>query len=59
MIAMQGWGTFNLTMYGQQFAFYAELFGTGGYEVLADGYPDRLVGTVWTWSMGVMMRWGS
>jgi hypothetical protein len=57
--AMDGWGPFNLTLYGQQFAFYAELFGTGGYEVLADTYSYSLAGVVWTWASGVMTQWGS
>jgi hypothetical protein len=59
MVGMEGWGIFNLTMYGQQFAFYAELFGTGGFEVLGIGYEPQLAGVVWTWTNGVMMRWGS
>jgi hypothetical protein len=59
MIGFEGWGTFNLTLYGQQFAFYAELFGTGGYETLAIGFEANLAGVVWTWTNGVMMRWGS
>jgi hypothetical protein len=59
MVGIENGGTFNLTIYGTQFLWWAELFGTGGYEVLGDTYPDSLAGTVWTWSTGVMMRWGS
>lgn len=59
LVGMEGWGTFNLTMYGQTFAFYAELFGTGGFEVLGIGMADSLSGVVWTWANGVMLNFGS
>ena len=59
LTGMEGWGPWNYTVYGQQYAWYAQLAGTGGYETLALSNSDALVGTVWTWARGVMMTWGS
>ena len=58
LTGMEGWGPFNYTIYGQRYAWYAQLAGTGGFEVLALSTPG-LAGTVWTWAQGVMMAWGS
>ena len=57
--AMEGGGPWNYTVYGQQFLWYSNLFGTGGFEVLGFGVPYQMAGVVWTWSLGVMLRWGS
>jgi hypothetical protein len=56
--AMEGWGPWNYTIYGQQYAWYAQLAGTGGYETLALS-NDAMAGVVWTWARGVMQTWGS
>ena len=56
---MEGWGPWNYTIYGRQYAWYAQLMGTGGYETLGVGMGDALAGTVWTWARGVMLAWGS
>jgi hypothetical protein len=52
--SMEGWGPWNLTMWGQQYAFYAQMVGTGGYETLGVGVEASLVGRVMSWSHGVM-----
>ena len=59
MGSMEGWGPFNYTIYGRQYAWYAQLVGTGGYETLAVGASDSLVGLVRTYARGVMMAMGS
>jgi hypothetical protein len=51
---MEGWGPWNLTQYGQWYAFYAQMVGTGGIEMLSLGYVSGLVGQVQSWSHGVM-----
>jgi hypothetical protein len=57
---MEGWGPWNYTIYGQQYAYWAMLVGTGGYEVLMDTTPGvDLSGTVNTWARGVFLAWGS
>jgi hypothetical protein len=56
--AMEGWGPWNYTIYGQQYAWYAQLVGTGGFEMLGFG-NELMAGLVWTWARGVMMTWGS
>lgn len=58
LTGMEGWGPFNYTVFGQQWAWYAQLVGTGGYETLAVGM-ESMTGLVWTWARGVMMNWGS
>lgn len=57
--SMEGWGPFNYTIYGRMYAWYAQMVGTGGYETLAVGMEDSLVGLVNTWARGVMLAWGS
>ena len=57
--SMEGWGPFNYTIYGRQWAWYAQLVGTGGYETLAVGASESLTGLVWTYARGVMMAMGS
>lgn len=59
MGSMEGWGPFNYTIYGRQYAWYAQLVGTGGYETLAVGVSDQLTGLVWTYARGVMLAMGS
>ena len=56
---LEGWGPWNYTVYGQRWAWYAQLAGTGGYETLAVGMESSLSGLVWTWARGVMLTWGS
>jgi len=55
--AIEGGGPWNYTIYGQQYLWWAQLVGTGGYETLALGVDQGMVGTVWTWAMGVMVGW--
>lgn len=57
--AMEGWGPFNYTIYGQQYAWLANLVGTGGIEMLSLGYGAGMAGIVWTWARGVLLAWGS
>lgn len=52
---MEGWGPWNTTVYGQMYAWHAQLVGTGGYETLSVGYEGSLAGRVLSWSRGVMM----
>jgi hypothetical protein len=59
MGSMEGWGPFNYTVYGRQYAWYAQLAGTGGYETLAVANSDAMVGLVWTYARGVMLAMGS
>lgn len=59
LTGMEGWGPWNYTIYGQRWAWYAQLVGTGGYETLAVGMEDSMAGLVWTWARGVMLTWGS
>jgi len=59
MGSMEGWGPWNYTMYGRQYAWWAQLVGTGGYETLAVGVSDSLNGLVWTYARGVMLAMGS
>lgn len=51
---MEGWGPWNTTSYGQMYAFYAQMVGTGGFEVLGVGMESSLSGKVLGWSHGVM-----
>ena len=59
LTGMEGWGPWNYTLYGQQYAWYAQLMGTGGYETLAVGVSNTMAGIVWTFARGVMNTWGS
>jgi hypothetical protein len=56
--AMEGWGPWNYTTYGQRYAWLAQLAGTGGYETLALSNYEQ-AGLVWTWARGVMLSMGS
>jgi hypothetical protein len=56
---MEGGGPWNYTIYGQQYLWWADLAGTGGYEVLMDTYPGYSAGVVNTWARGVFETWGS
>ena len=55
--AIEGGGPWNYTSYGQRFLWWLRLFGMGGYETLAEAGP--WISPMWTWSQGVMYRWGS
>jgi hypothetical protein len=55
--SMEGWGPFNYTIYGRQYAWWAQMAGTGGYETLAVG--EAMVGIVWTYARGVLLAMGS
>lgn len=57
--AVEGWGPWNLTVYGQMFADFADMFGRGGIELLSIGYENQLAGIVWTWARGVLNMWNS
>jgi len=57
--AMEGGGPWNLTFYGQQYLWYVQLVGTGGFEVLSYGYGEAMVGVVNTWQVGVQRAFGS
>jgi hypothetical protein len=51
---MEGWGPYNLTTFGQQYAMIAQMVGTGGVEMLAmSSYAQA--GLVNSWAHGVMM----
>jgi hypothetical protein len=55
---MEGWGPFNLTVYGQQYAFFAQMAGTGGFEVLGVGLGSILYTQAWTWGRNASLVWG-
>jgi hypothetical protein len=56
--AVEGGGPWNYTMYGQRFYWLMRIVGIGGYETLGAA-SGGMSGTVLTWSLGVMWRWGS
>jgi hypothetical protein len=55
----EGFGPFMYTVWGRQYAWYAQLAGTGGYETLAVAPGNQLAGLVWTYARGVMLAMGS
>lgn len=55
--AMEGGGPWNYTIYGEQYLWFVQLVGTGGYETLGVFANDSLVGVVNTWARGVMGNW--
>jgi uncharacterized protein DUF4054 len=56
--AIEGGGPWNYTVYGQQYLWYAQLVGTGGFETLGNVMPSW-AGTVVAWSHGVLAWIGS
>jgi len=51
---IEGGGPWNLTTFGQQYLWLAQLVGTGGIEMLSIGYAGSLTGRVNSWAHGVM-----
>lgn len=53
--AIEGAGPWNLTIYGQQYAFYWRIVGAAPFEALAIGWQAEVAGIVMTWQRGVML----
>jgi hypothetical protein len=57
LTAVDGAGPWNLTVYGQMFAWWWRIVGAPPHEMLEFGLNDELNGMVWTWARGVMIGW--